>query len=518
MRSEPRRINAGDKGKRRRQSEDPSALIDFACPVATTRESQDRFRSVYAVAMHWSPLVVLLMLVGMAALGAWHARRVRSAEDFALAGRRLSASVLAGTLIATWVGTGSIFGNAEFTYEKGVAGFLLPVSGLLGMLMLAHVAPRVRALPVASVPAILGLRFGPAARILGALALIGAYLIIVSYQYRAGAAVATRLFPDINLDLDLGGTSHSLWPLCCAFFVILYTALAGLWSVAYTDTVAGLIIAVGVLAGLAMVLAGWNPDVAPLPPSHRELGSALPFFGWINVLLPSFLLILGDANLMQRFLAARSPRVARKAALGTFVGLLLIESAIIGLALVGRARLGGGIANPAHVIVELAFGLLPPLLGLLLVAAIVAIILSTADSFLLACATSASTDLVAGRRATAGSQRKLVLVFGAVALALAYSSDRFFSVALYAYTIYGVTITPAMVAALYAPATAPRAVVWGMASGLGVALVWKLAPFAESLRIDPVLPALLANVLVLLLVQRLSRPPTLRGREGAAVS
>ena len=60
---------------------------------------------------------------GQVVVGAWHARRVKTAEDFALAGRGLNGWILSGTLVATWIGTGSIFGNAEFTYENGAIAF-----------------------------------------------------------------------------------------------------------------------------------------------------------------------------------------------------------------------------------------------------------------------------------------------------------------------------------------------------------------------------------------------------------
>jgi len=79
--------------------------------------------------MDLAPLVVGVMLLVLTGIGWRHSRKIRSGEDFALAGRGLSAAVLTGTLVATWIGTGSIFGNAQKAYEHGVAGFLLPISG-----------------------------------------------------------------------------------------------------------------------------------------------------------------------------------------------------------------------------------------------------------------------------------------------------------------------------------------------------------------------------------------------------
>ena len=456
--------------------------------------------------MEWTPFVVLAFLLGMTGLGAWHARRVKTAEDFALAGRGLSGWVLSGTLVATWIGTGSIFGNAEFTYNNGAIAFFLPISGALGMLLLAFVAPRVRALPAASVPEILGLKFGKPAQKLGALALLGAYLIIVSYQYRAGAAISERLFPEFDLSFGSADNPQSAWPVVFAFFVILYTALAGLVSVAWTDVVNGVVMSAGILLGLGYLWINWDPSTQPLPEDFLNISHPAGGIGWVNILLPTFLLILGDANLMQRFLAAKSPATAKRAAMATFVGLVVLETAIIGMAFLGRAMLPGDIANAGHVIVEVAFTILPAFIGILLASTVIAIIVSTADSFLLALSTTASNDLGNGLTSPK-KQRVLVLIFGLVGLGLAYSSDQFFSMALYAYTLYGVTITPAMVCALLFPQVNRNAVVAGMGSGLGAAILWKVALESNWIAsdgalagVDAVLPALLVNLVVLIAV------------------
>ncbi len=461
--------------------------------------------------MQYTAYVILAFLLGMTVLGAWHARRIRSAEDFALAGRGLGGWVLTGTLVATWIGTGSIFSNAEFTYEHGLVGFLLPISGAIGMLVLAWVAPRVREMPAASVPQILGLRFGRHAQVLGAIALLGAYLIIVSYQYRAGAAVAERMFPGVNLTMGEGEGARSLWPVAFALFVILYTALAGLVSVAITDVVNGVVMSLGILLGLGWMYLKWSPETTPIPTDFEPFEGGI---GYVNILLPSFLLILGDANLMQRFLAAKSPATAKRAAMAAFVGLVILECAIIGLAFMGRMELGGGLENPGHVVIEMAFSLLPVGIGILLAATVIAIIVSTADSFLLACSTTAATDL-GGGMTTPRKQRYLVVVLGLVALALSFTSDAFFDIAIYAYTLYGVTITPAMVCALLFPKTSAKAVVGGMAAGLGTAIVWKMlkvlppeeAPILTGAwdNVDAVLPALLVNVAVLVFLHLTSR-------------
>jgi Na+/proline symporter len=89
-------------------------------------------------------VLVLVYLLALLGVGVRKARRVRTQVDFSLAGRQLSTFVLFGTLLATWIGTGSIFGNSEKTVEVGIAAWFLPLGGVLGILVLAPLAPRVR--------------------------------------------------------------------------------------------------------------------------------------------------------------------------------------------------------------------------------------------------------------------------------------------------------------------------------------------------------------------------------------
>ena len=63
------------------------------------------------------------MLVVVGLIGS---RGVASQEDFSVAGRKLSVFVLFGTMLATWIGTGSIFGYAEKVYIVGISAWILP--------------------------------------------------------------------------------------------------------------------------------------------------------------------------------------------------------------------------------------------------------------------------------------------------------------------------------------------------------------------------------------------------------
>ncbi|UCE67609.1 MAG: hypothetical protein JSU85_06255 [Candidatus Zixiibacteriota bacterium] len=64
----------------------------------------------------WTILLYLTILI---IVGAWRSRQVKNQDDFMVAGRRLSAKVLVGTLLATWIGSGSIIAGAGLAYDKG---------------------------------------------------------------------------------------------------------------------------------------------------------------------------------------------------------------------------------------------------------------------------------------------------------------------------------------------------------------------------------------------------------------
>ena len=187
--------------------------------------------------------IILIYLFTLVALGTYKAKKIKTQSDFAVAGRTLAPWVLVGTMLATWMGTGSILGNAGKAYETGLAALILPLGGVLGVVVLTQIAGKVRAYEKFTVPEILGDRFGEVTRALSVVALVIAYMVIVSYQYNAGGAVIHTVLKDVLLDSSGQPIiSVEVGTIIAAIFIIFYTMLAGLVSVAYTDVANGIII------------------------------------------------------------------------------------------------------------------------------------------------------------------------------------------------------------------------------------------------------------------------------------
>jgi len=482
-------------------------------------------------------LAVAAYIAVLLAVGWVKSAQARGQASFALADRRMGLVVLLGTLLATWTGTGSIFGQAEKAYADGLPTLILPFGPVLGFLALIVLCTRVRRHGAFTLQDLLEARFGPAARVIGTATLLLAYLVIVSYQFRAAATVLERVLEHAGLveGGDAGtasGVAHASTIVIVALVVAAYTALAGMLSVSLTDTLTGVLMTVGLLVALPWVwiqAGGTQAVLATLPEHARTFAPPASAFELLSLTLPTLLLVLGDANLHSRFLSARSDATARTAATLLIPAVLCIDGAIILLAVGGRALLPD-LPQGGHIVLELALRSVPPVLGALLAATILAIIVSTADSYLLTSATALVRDVYQRflRPAATEAQllraaRLLVFVCAAVALAMSFASDRYFRVAFFAYTIYGVGITPPLLAALFWKRATPAGAVASMLTATATAIVWQTLDLSEPAAralgqpagsvVEAVVPAALVAGVVLIGVSLLGP----RSLPGAAV-
>lgn len=470
-------------------------------------------------------VVILLYLFTLIGIGMYKAGKIKTQSDFAVAGRSLTPWVLVGTMLATWMGTGSILGNAGKTYDTGMAALILPLGSILGIVLLTKIAGKVRAFEKFTVPEILGDRFGPGARMLSVIALVIAYMVIVSYQFNAGGAVLNTVLMD-----ETGNSLISIQTgtIIAAIFIIAYTMLAGLVSVAYTDVANGIIIIVSFVIAIPIFLAqagGFSGMAASFEamgkPEHMNFFGVYSTMDIINFCLPPFLLIMGDANMYQRFFASKTAKGAKSATKVLIFAVLLAELMIIFSAWVASSLIPDAEVGK-YVLIYAAHKLLPTFLGAIMMTTIVGIIISTADSYLLVPATTLMRDVYlnyinpnADEKKIVFLSRMLVLGLGIIAyiVSLGFAkSAGFFERALYAYTIYGAAITPSLVAALFWKGATKEGAVASILTGTVTTLLWKEADFIQNIipkniynNMDEVLPAITLSVVSLVVVSLLTK-------------
>ena len=274
--------------------------------------------------------IYLFLLIGV---GIYKSSHVKTQMDFSVAGRSLTPWILVGTMLATWIGTGSILGNAGETYSTGLAALILPIGGTLGIILLTQIAGRVRTFEKFTVPEIIGERYGSVARLLSVIALVLAYMVIVSYQFNAGGAVIeTVLTDESGHSLISSGTATII----AAVFIIAYTMLAGLFSVAYTDVANGIIMTLSLLIAFPILwvkAGGWSGMETAFvnmgKPEHMQFFGVYSPMDVLNFCLPPFLLVLGDANMYQRFFASKNAEGAKFATKVLIFAVLAVEILII---------------------------------------------------------------------------------------------------------------------------------------------------------------------------------------------
>ena len=175
-------------------------------------------------------IVLSLLTVSLSRLN-----KTKTKADYLVAGRSLPAFVLVFTLLSSWIGSGSLLGGAENAYNHGFAALWQAGGGWAGLLLIYFIAPRARKFAQFTIPDLLEARYNQTARVLGVIAILFAYTAITSYQLIGGGDILHLIFPTM-ISADLG-------KYLIAVFVIVFTAIAGMASVAYMDVVIGLLAA-----------------------------------------------------------------------------------------------------------------------------------------------------------------------------------------------------------------------------------------------------------------------------------
>src|SRR5271168_3301234 len=193
-------------------------------------------------------IVLSLLTVSLSRLN-----KTKTKADYLVAGRSLSAFVLVFTLLSSWIGSGSLLGGAENAYKHGFVALWQGGGGWAGLLLIYFIAPRARRFAQFTIPDLLEARYNQAARVLGVIAVLFAYTAITSYQLIGGGDILHLVFPTV-ITSDLG-------KYIIAAFVIVFTAIAGMSSVAYMDVVIGLLATFALLIAfpvLTHAAGGWS--------------------------------------------------------------------------------------------------------------------------------------------------------------------------------------------------------------------------------------------------------------------
>ena len=481
-------------------------------------------------------VTIVVYVAALLAVGIWKSRSAKTQDDFMVAGRTVSTWYLVGTLVCTWIGSGSLFGGAGLAFREGLGDLWMSAGAWVGIVIVYFLAHRVRRIAQYTVADILEQRYTPLARVLGSFTITVAYMAIVGYQYRGAGRLLNLATQDLGVIPEIPVETGRL--MACVL-VVAFTLLAGMVSIVTVDLFNGSLMVLGVLIGLPLALyavGGIDVVTASLPPTHftpfGQHGAVWAF----GVFFPTFFLLLGEGSMYQKFMSARDERSARRAVLGMVGGVVLIETALALMAVVGAAKYWNtapfrgadgalDVATTETIILYVARHDLPVWAGCLLLGAAMAIIFSTANTFLVSPSTNMTRDIYqrfwrpgATGKQVVFFQRAMIVVIGVAAYLLASQFTSILQMAFTAYTMVGAGITPALLAAFLWRRVTPAGGTSSVAAGMLVTTL--ITVFQEPLTAwlntrwgftgdvteYMIYPAVLASISCLVAVSLLTRP------------
>ncbi len=458
-------------------------------------------------------LSFLFFLCVFLVIGAAAAIRLQpTSSDYLVAGKSLPVSLAALSAVATNNSGYMFIGMIGLTYSTGLSSVWLMVGWIAGDLLgsLLVLGPLRRASGHDAIQSFAGLLsnwWGQRYRQLGALAAIIMIPFLAAYagaQFSAGGKALQVLF----------GWNPGTGALIGAGMVLLYSFSGGIRASVWTDAAQSLVMLVAM--GLLMVIgyrefAGPGDLLAALEsvapgymhwfPDGTLLDRCLFVLGWIF----GGLGVLGQPHIMIRLMSFAPPDRLWQVRGYYYLWFTLFYGATIVVGLLARVLLpdsGGFDAELA--LPTLATQLLPGVLVGLVLAALFAATMSTADSLVLSCAASVSRDLGGQRGESLRVSRLATLGVLVIALVIALTDNQtVFQLVLMAWGLLGAAFAPLLIVYSLGARPSQPAAMGMVVTGLAVFLGWRVAGLGSV--VYEILPGMVAGLLAYPALKRLGR-------------
>ncbi|MBR0081238.1 MAG: sodium/proline symporter [Clostridia bacterium] len=463
-------------------------------------------------------IVFILYLVFMIGIGVYFFLRTKNGGEkmYFLGGRKMGPWVTALSAGASDMSAWVLMGMPAAIFAKGLGQIWIPVGLLLGYtLSWIAEAPRLRKFSLAAndsitIPQYLTNRFLSKSKVLQVLC---AAVFLFAYTIYAASSIkacGTLFHTVIGIDPQIA-------MYLAAAVIIAYTFFGGFSAVCWTDFFQGLLM-LGALM-LAPIFALGAIDFSVTTGQTAAYWNA--FADWKSVVsgLGWGLGYFGMPHIIIRFLSLRSQKDVKKSA-GIGIGwTLLILGFATAVGILGRILFssdGAASVDSSLVFIEMVRKLFPAIVSGILLSAILAASMSTADSQLLSAASALTSDVYRPilRKNKAGDKemqwvgRGVVLLIAVAALVIAKSpgSGSIMSLVENAWGIFGAAFGPVILLSLYWKRFTFSGAVAGIVAGAAVDILWLV--FLSSTGIYEIIPGFLMSAIVAVVVTLLSPKPS----------
>jgi sodium/proline symporter len=472
----------------------------------------------------------LVYFVVLIVIGIWVYRRTQTLGDFLLGGRGLNTPTAALSAQASDMSGWLLLGLPGAVYVSGLGATWIAIGLAVGTyLNWKLVAPRLRtyterANDALTLSAYFDDRFEDRTRLLrlaSALVIVIFFSVYVSAQLVAGGILFEEVFgADVTFAITVA-----------ALAIVAYAFLGGFLAVSLTDAIQGSLmwialialplVAIGIVGGVTALTADLERESGALLAMNAEaelvgdswvLGERLGIVAVVSGLAWG-LGYFGQPHILARFMGIRSAAMIKPARrIGvTWVVTTLAGACLVGL--VGIVYFTEPLGNPETVFIALIQDLLNPWVGGILLAAVLAAAMSTADSQLLVSSSALTEDLYRAFLRRDATQTELVwagratvVLVAVIAYGLALQGGGVLEIVEFAWAGFGAAFGPLIIASLFWPRMTAVGAGAGMVVGALTVVLWaQFDPFGWGLY--ELLPGFVAGAIAIVVFNPLGRPP-----------
>lgn len=485
-------------------------------------------------------IAFILYLCIMLSIGFYFSNKSKKMSDYFLAGRKLGGWVTAMSAQASDMSGWLLMGLPGAAYATGMGNYWIAIGLAIGTILnWAFVAKPLRRFTEVcgdsiTIPQYFQNRFksdSPVVRMVCAIVIFIFFLVYTTSAFVSGGKLFQVVF---NIDPNNDAYSKAAI-IISALIIVTYTFFGGFNAVAWTDLIQGLLMVVTIVI-LPIALIANTPDFSAelLENTPKIVAEGADASGFMSMFSGrSAVSIISDLawafgyfgmpHILVRFMAIKNTKEVKKSGTIAVVWVLISLTAAVLVGVLGRAYLDSQNTVLDAASMELIFittvkRLFPSFLGGIFLSAVLASIMSTADSQLLVTASAVVNDFYTIVVKKETSEKKLmwisrisVMVISVIACILALNpNDSIMGIVSNAWAGFGAAFGPAILLSLYWKRLTIRGTVAGIIGGAGTVLIWEYV-LPDTLAITSlysIVPGIIVSLILTVAVSLADKEPS----------
>lgn len=464
---------------------------------------------------------MIVTMIAYVVVGAIISRKVRTANDFYVAGRNSPTMLITGSLVASFIGVGLFMGDVGEAYS----GFFGPIVVASGMLSVGYIVGSVffgrylRRSQAVTIAQYFGKRFHSEPMRL--LATITSTFIMLVYSLSCVQGIGTLMSVVTGMEYNT----------CVVLAVIAFTLISvfsGAKGVLITDTIMFAVFSVATIVGAAFVAAkagGWVETVGEMA-NYTNIPNILAGSGNLDYFYPTardnmiwavgygiaWMSVLMVAPWQSsRYLMAKNEHTVIRSSIIASVSVFVIEF-LMCMAGVFTNKLNPGMEQPSHALIWASMNAMPAILGIIVLSGVLASGISSATTFLSLIGSNITNDIMNvkdGRKQLLYGRITTLLAGVVICVLCVYNPPQIFWITYLGATVVACSWLPVAIASVWSKRVTKTGAFWGMLTGFVVSAVMKIYTSVQSITLpiyfDPFFVGLASGILAMVIGSALTK-------------